>query len=83
MRTKEEIMKNRWERKEDIDQIINFVKEFATKDNHDWSWVKNWNCKYFSIRFDMRDGAFIIKDGNGNRITFEELKYQKDFDETI
>ena len=42
----------------------------------DWSWISNSKCKYISLKFDMRDGAFVILDRDKNRITFEELKKQ-------
>lgn len=77
MKTKDDISKNRWENKTDLKEVIEFIEEFATKDNHNWSWVKNWDCKYISLRFDMRSGHFIIQNKDHKRITFEELKSQR------
>jgi len=71
MKTKEDIRKNSWEEKSDIQEVIQFIQ-----DNNDWTWLKNSQCKYISLRFDMRSGHFVILDRTGERITLEQLKYQ-------
>jgi hypothetical protein len=58
-----------------VDEVLAFIKK-ASADHTFWSWVKNSKCKYVSLRFDMRDGAFVILDRDKNRITFDELKGQ-------
>lgn len=42
-----------------------------------WSRTKNMNCKYITIRIDMRDGGYLLYDDSGKRIDTEELKYQE------
>jgi hypothetical protein len=56
-------------------EVIEFIQA-ATKDRTKWVWFKNSRCKYISLKFDMRDGAFIILDRDSKRITLEELKEQ-------
>lgn len=70
---KAKIERNEWET--NIDEVLAFIKE-AAADHVKWSWIKNSKCKYVSLRFDMRDGAFVILDRDKNRITFGELKSQ-------
>lgn len=76
MTDEEKIEANIWEK--NLDEVIDFIKWASKKGEHNWSWTgsKNWECKYISLRFDMRDGAFVILDRSGKRITLEELKYQ-------
>jgi len=42
----------------------------------DWSWSRNWDCKYINLRFDMRDGGFVLTNNKGERICLEQLKWQ-------
>jgi hypothetical protein len=76
MAGEEKIVHNIWEK--NLDEVVEFIKWASKKGEHNWSWTasKNWDCKYVELRFDMRDGAFVIRDRNGKRITFDELKYQ-------
>ena len=85
-----EIEENQWHPSEDLDEVVNFIKlassdpQYNSEGNHIpgktyWSWIKNSKCKYVSIRFDMRDGAFVICDKDGNRINFSDLKYQYEY----
>ena len=69
----QKIEDNIWET--NLDEVIAFVKE-ASQDHTKWTWLSNSKCKYISLRFDMRDGAFVILDRDKNRITFEDLKKQ-------
>jgi hypothetical protein len=41
-----------------------------------WTWIANSRCKYIDLRIDMRDGATILMDRDGNKISIEELTYQ-------
>lgn len=70
---KEKIKNNIWET--NIDETIQTIKEL-TKPDTEWIWTYNWNCKYICLRFDMRDGAFIILNNKGERISLEQLKHQ-------
>lgn len=69
-----------------LDEVIAFIK-LATKENEwdngnfipgnaYWSWVKNISCKYVDIRIDMRDGGFVLKNREGNRISLKQLQWQ-------
>lgn len=81
------IDKNQWHERDDLQELIDFIR-LASKEkvyskegnfvegNNYWSWAKNMRCKYVTIRFDMRDGAFVLCDKDGNRITLEDLKFQ-------
>ena len=42
-----------------------------------WSWLNNSRCKYVSVRFDMRDGAFVLLDRDGKRISLKDLENQE------
>ena len=41
-----------------------------------WSWAGNSRCKYITIRIDMRDGAAVLRDGEGTEITVKQLTQQ-------
>lgn len=41
-----------------------------------WHWSRNWDCKYVTLRFDMRDGGFIMMAG-GQRISLAQLTHQR------
>ena len=41
-----------------------------------WTWASNQRCKYINIRIDMRDGAAVITDENGTKISVEHLARQ-------
>jgi hypothetical protein len=41
-----------------------------------WSWARNSDCKYVTLRIDTRRGAHAILDRDGNAITFEHLAWQ-------
>ena len=74
---------NEWEHSNpSLQEVVDFVKE-ATKNGAlglppkgGWTWIKNSDCKYIQLRIDMRDGGFVICDGEGRRISFDALKYQ-------
>lgn len=69
---KAKVESNRWE--ENFDEVITFIKE-ATKEDSDWSWARNMDCKYINLRIDMRDGGFVIV-ADGKRISLDALKWQ-------
>jgi hypothetical protein len=74
-----------------LQEVIDFIKSAAVRHKYEedgntlksgvvaWSWVKNWNKEYISLRIDMRDGAFVLQDRDGNRITLDELKHQNEY----
>lgn len=63
-----------------LEEVFNFLKKATSGSYHDhnreWTLVRNSSCKYIDIRIDMRDGGFILKDREGNRISLEQLMYQ-------
>jgi len=81
---------NMWHNKSELDEFIKTIKALAVdiddmyeEDGNtlkpgveDWSWAKNWDCKYINLRFDMRDGGFILTNNKGERICLEQLKWQ-------
>lgn len=60
---------NLWDR--DGLDVINEVLH-----DKDWIWARSDSCKYLTVRIDMRDGACIIKNKAGNRISPRQLKWQ-------
>lgn len=71
---KQRFVDNLWE--ENLDEVMSFVKEAIKDPFEGWQWINNSRCKYVDIRIDMRDGGFIIKDRDGKRISFDQLKHQ-------
>lgn len=58
------------------DHIDDFKKVHNMRIKKEWTWVRNWDCKYIELRIDMRSGHCIIKNKNGDRISPEQLEYQ-------
>lgn len=54
---------NSWE-----DDVFSLVAEMAKLKDEPW-WCQDVPLKYLSIRIDTRDGGFILKDRDGNRIS--------------
>ena len=73
-KNKSKFYHNSWD--ENLDEVVATVKELSKEDDFTWSWARNWSCKYISIRIDMRDGAFVLVNGEGERISLDQLKYQ-------
>lgn len=65
---------NSWDKLQDVGQAVADTVNLAVK--QEWSWIRNWNCKYVSIRIDMRSGHCVLVDKDGSRISIEQLKYQ-------
>ena len=59
-----------------VEKVIDVVAKATNKNDRQWEWLANSKCKYISVRIDMRDGACVIKDRDGNSINLEELEYQ-------
>lgn len=57
-------------------EVTQWILENTKEQLTGWQWIKNSRCKYIELRIDMRDGGFIIKDRDGKRISFDQLKYQ-------
>lgn len=78
------IDRNEWDT--NLDEVLAFIKEASKEPTYGngmeipgnlyWSWAKNIRCKYVSLNFDMRDGAFTLRDGQGHRISLDQLKWQ-------
>lgn len=61
-----------------FDTVARLARESRDWDKADaWRWVRNYQCKYISIRIDMRDGGHIIMDRDGTRIDLETLLRQR------
>ena len=76
------VQHNIWDR--DLNEVIKTINELTEgSDKFDWDknwmWIRNGRCKYISIRIDMRDGAFVLVDRDGERISLEHLKFQYDY----
>jgi hypothetical protein len=79
------VERNQW--LTNLDEVIAFIKRASANPVYDedgneipgnlyWSWIRNGECKYISLRFDMRDGAFVLLNRNGERISFKQLQWQ-------
>lgn len=77
---------NEWDT--NLDEVIAFIKWATRPDSEifdengqykpgesDWSWARNFDCKYVDLRIDMRDGGFVIC-AKGKRISLDKLKWQ-------
>ena len=59
-----------------LEELFPVIKETIEKSrNREWTWARNWDCKYIDVRIDMRDGGAILRSRSG-RISPEQLKYQ-------
>lgn len=75
----EMVKNNEWHDRAEIDLFVETIKELSDPEAK-WSWARNWKCKYVELRFDMRDGGFILRDDSGQRISLEALKHQTVFE---
>lgn len=58
----------------EFQSAVDFIKQIL--DDPNWSWGKNMDCKYVSLRVDMRDGKVLLQNRNGKGIRIEDVKYQ-------
>lgn len=65
------------------DKIEHFLSILKKMKNKEWSWHRNMDCKYVTIRVDMRTGHCIISDKEGNRISPAQLAWQYSQDTPI
>lgn len=77
----EEFLKERRARWISPMPILALIKSIANPDIKDdfyskWSWTRNPNCKYITIRVDMRDGRCLLLDRNDHMIEVSELLRQ-------
>lgn len=77
-----EIKVNEWEDRSNLYRVINFLYSHARRPTAkdivmDWWWLKKPICKYVELRIDMRDGNFIIRNREGHRISWEDLRGNK------
>lgn len=78
MKTTDDINENLWEDPTDLQEVVDFIRSLTSDPKYSfWTTDKvSSTCKYLSLRFDMRDGAFVILNREGKRITFDQLKGQ-------
>lgn len=80
--------KNQWHDPSEIDKFVAVIKELSDEkkwteqgekfpDAKYWSWARNHECKYVNLRFDMRDGGFVLRNDD-ERISLEQLQWQYD-----
>jgi hypothetical protein len=86
----EMVNRNQWHDKKELDSFIETIKKLAVSITdmfeedgdtlksgvEDWSWTRNWDCKYINLRIDMRDGGFILTNDKKQRINLEQLRWQ-------
>lgn len=82
------VNRNSWHDREEFIEFVKTIQQLSQEDIWEedgntlkpgclnWSWARNWNCKYVNLRIDMRDGGFIFTDNTGQRINLEQLKWQ-------
>lgn len=68
--TEEKTAMNSWDMIDSVGKVIKMVRA------KEWSWVSSADCKYITVRIDMRDGGCIIKDRSGKRIGPDRLAFQ-------
>lgn len=68
--TDEKTLMNKWDSIDDVNKVLQRMKD------NDWSWARNYTCKYIDVRIDMRDGGAIIWDNDGNRVGPDALNWQ-------
>jgi len=47
--------------------------------NGKWNWLQSNNCKYITVRIDMRSGDFLLMDRDNKEIDIETLEHQEKF----
>ena len=62
---------NSWDKLKEVGEAV--VEVLKDKE---WSWIRNWGCKYISMRIDMRSGHCVLVNKDGERISIDQLKYQ-------
>lgn len=72
----DKVKHNLWHHREELYDVIKAIQKLSVHDNREWSWSRNWSCKYVDIRFDMRDGAFTLRNKEGERISLKQLNWQ-------
>jgi hypothetical protein len=75
------VQSNTWHKREELDEFIATIKALSDPEKWDWSWARNTKCKYVELRFDMRDGGFVLRANSSHhhgpeRISLDELKWQ-------
>lgn len=82
------VKRNKWHDRSELDEVVRTIQSLShakpyEEDGNtlkpgcsDWSWARNYKCKYINVRFDMRDGGFVITNDEGERINLEHLKWQ-------
>jgi hypothetical protein len=72
------VNRNSWHNREELAAFMDLIWNQSDEESltNEWSWSRNWDCKYVDIRFDMRDGGFTVRNREGKRISLEQLKWQ-------
>ena len=70
MELQEKIETNTW------DSIEDFLKVLRSARAGKWHWYENPQCKYVELRVDMRTGACLIRNRDGQRIDPKDLARQ-------
>lgn len=66
---------NIWHSVEELEAFVAVIKKLSAPDSG-WAWARNWNCKYITLRIDMRDGGFILANDK-ERISLQQLEHQR------
>lgn len=75
--TQEMIDENVWHDISELPEFIETIRHLSTAGMSVWHWSKgDWANKYITLRFDMRDGGFILRNEKG-RIGLEDLRAQR------
>lgn len=69
------MVQDSWIGIDELKDTIALIEQMA-EHGGTWQWWKNPECKYVSIRIDMRDGGFIILGRDGKRISLADIQYQ-------
>lgn len=86
------VERNEWHDRSEIDKFVEIIKRLSAESVWDdkggkipgkdyWSWAYNPDCKYIDLRFDMRDGGFVMRADEEGRISLDQLQYQWTDDE--
>ena len=82
------VARNSWHDREEFIEFVKTIQQLSQEDIWEadgntlkpgclnWSWARNWNCKYVNLRIDMRDGGFVMTNSEGERINLEQLRWQ-------
>lgn len=67
---------NIWHDRDQLQKFVDTILRLSVEDNDEWGWAYNSQCKYMNLKIDMRDGGFIMTNGDGQRIDLPQLEWQ-------